>query len=62
MDSVDFLSCAKRLAKSDIAIPALEWEKEAHRLKLDVRKAYAQHDISHEEMVEIIRMLEEAEE
>ena len=57
----DLVKRARRLAKSDVAIPSLEWEKEAHRLKLDVRKAYAQHDISHDEMVEIIRMLEEVE-
>ena len=58
----DLVKRARRLAKSDVAIPSLEWEKEAHRVKYEARRAYSERSISHGQMTEIIRMLEDAEE
>ena len=58
----ELFKTARWLAKSDISIPSLEWEKEAYRIKLEARRAYAEHGITHEQMTEIIKMLEEAEE
>ena len=63
IEKVDALvNAARRLAKSDVAIPSLEWEKEAHRVKYAARRAYSERSISHEQMTKIIKMLEEAEE
>ena len=58
----DLVKRARRLAKSDVAIPSLEWEKEAHRVKYEARRAYAERSITHEQMVEVIEMLMEVEE
>ena len=58
----DLVKRARRLAKSDVAIPSLEWGKEAYRVKYEARRAYSERSITHGQMTEIVKMLEEAEE
>jgi hypothetical protein len=50
-----------RLVNAEATISALAWEKEAHAIKTQARKAYAMNKISHNEMCRLIKMVMEAE-
>jgi hypothetical protein len=50
-----------RLVNAETTISALAWEKEAHAIKTQARKAYAMNKISHNEMCRLIKMAMEAE-
>jgi len=50
-----------RLVDAETTISALAWEKEAHAIKTQARKAYAMNRITHDEMCRIIKMIMEAE-
>lgn len=50
-----------RLVDAETTISALAWEKEAHAIKTQARKAFAMHRITHDEMCRIIKMIMEAE-
>ena len=49
-----------RLVDAETTIPALAWEKEAHAIKTQARKAYAMGRISYNEMCKLIKMVMEA--
>jgi hypothetical protein len=50
-----------RLVNAETTISTLAWEKEAHAIKTQARKAYAMNKISHNEMCRLIKMAMEAE-
>jgi hypothetical protein len=50
-----------RLVSKETTISALAWEKEAHAIKTQARKAYAMNRITHDEMCRLIKMAMEAE-
>ena len=50
-----------RLVSKETTISALAWEKEAHAIKTQARKAYAMGRISCTEMCRLIKMAMEAE-
>ena len=52
---------ARRLVDAETTIPALAWEKEAHAVKTQARKAFAMHRITHDEMCRLIKMVMEVE-
>ncbi len=49
-----------RLVNKETTISALAWEKEAHAIKTQARKAYAMERISYNEMCRLIKMVMEA--
>ena len=51
---------ARRLVKQEARIPTIDWEKEAHSIKTQARKAYAMERISCTEMCRLIKMVVEA--
>ena len=52
---------ALRLFNKETTVSALAWEKEAHAVKTQARKAYATNKISHNEMYRLIKVVVEAE-
>lgn len=53
----DLVKRARRLAKNELKIPTIDWEKEARSIKTQARRDYACGRLSFEQMCSIVHII-----